>query len=159
MKKILKELLPYLIILVAVLLFRTFIATPVLVSGTSMNPTLTSNEVLILRKTKKFKRFDIVVVSYNGDKLIKRLIGMPNDTVEVKDHELYVNDILTKDAYAVGITNNFEKITLKEGEYFVMGDNREVSKDSRYFGSVDKKQMLGTASFVIWPFTKFGTVK
>ena len=87
MKKILKELYPYVVIVVVVVLFRTYIATPVRVDGDSMKDTLHNNDILILNKLdKSYKRFDIVVVNYNNTKLVKRIIGMPGENIAYKDN-------------------------------------------------------------------------
>ena len=92
MKKILKELYPYVIIVILVVLFRTFIATPVRVDGGSMDYTLHNNDILILNKLdKSFKRFDVVVINANGSKLVKRIIGLPGENIEYKDGKLYIN--------------------------------------------------------------------
>ena len=107
MKKIIKELYPYVIIVVVVVLFRTFIATPVRVDGDSMKDTLHNNDILILNKMdKSYERFDIVVVDVNGAKLVKRIIGLPGENISYKDNELYINgeidESMKKDFYYVG---------------------------------------------------------
>ena len=108
MKKIIKELIPYLIIIVVVVTIRIFIVTPVQVSGDSMRPTLKNREILLLKKyDRSFKRFDIVVIDYDNDRLIKRIIGLPGETIKIENDKLYINgkyikqnfktlDILTK---------------------------------------------------------------
>ena len=88
-KNWLKELLPYVIIVLVVVLIRSFIVTPIQVDGSSMYPTLEDKELLILKKyDKSFDRFDIVVFEYNGVRLIKRVIGLPGETIEYKDNNL-----------------------------------------------------------------------
>ena len=161
MKKIIKEIYPYVIIVVAVILFRSFIATPILVKGRSMYDTLKGNEMMILNKLAKIDRYDIVVVDEEDDSdyIIKRVIAMPGETIYCIDNEIYVNDKKIKDEFAYGETEDFEKITLKKDEYFVMGDNRAISKDSRIIGPVKKKDIKGTTKFIIFPFNKIGFVK
>ena len=90
-----KEILPYLIIIAIVIIIRTFIVTPVRVTGTSMNPTLEEGEIMFLNKTCSINRWNIVVVdsSVEGDNIIKRVVGMPGDSIEVVDGKLYINDI------------------------------------------------------------------
>ena len=84
MKKIFKELIPYLIIIVVVVSIRIFIVTPVQVSGDSMRPTLKNREILLLKKyDRSFQRFDIVVIDYDNDRLIKRIIGLPGETIKI----------------------------------------------------------------------------
>ena len=160
MKKILKELYPYVIIVLIVVLFRSFIATPILVKGRSMYDTLTGNEMMILNKLAKIDRFDIVVVDEpEEDYIIKRVIALPGEMIYCKDNIIYVNDKKINDKFAYGETADFEPIKLKNNEYFVMGDNREISKDSRIIGPVNKKDIKGTTKFVLFPFTKIGFVK
>ena len=160
MKKFIKDLIPYMIILVIVLLVRTFIVTPIRVNGTSMVPTLEGGEIMLLNKLSKYKRYDIVVIDLkeeNND-LIKRIIGLPGETVEIKNNEVYINDELLNEEYGFGITYNIDKITLSDDEYFVLGDNRLVSKDSRVFGPIKEEKIKGTAKLVIYPFNKIGNV-
>ena len=159
--KIIKELLPYLIIILTVILIRTFIVTTVIVNGPSMSPTLDGNEVMILKKyDTKYERFDIVVVnkSVDGDNLIKRVIGLPNETIEYRHEKLYINDEVIDDPYANGKTGVIPKTTLGPDEYFVMGDNRENSTDSRIIGIIKKRELEGTIGIVLYPFDKFGNV-
>ncbi len=160
MKKILKEIYPYILIVIGVILFRTFIATPILVKGRSMYNTLTGNEMMILNKLAKIDRFDIVVVDeVEDDYIIKRVIAFPYETISCQNNTIYVNGKKIDDKYAYGKTDDFEEVTLKKDEYFVMGDNREVSKDSRIIGPVKKKDIKGTTRFILFPFNKIGFVK
>ena len=158
-KKILKEMYPYLIIIIVVILFRTFIATPIRVNGKSMDTTLKDGQLMILNKLGKIEKGKIVVVDIDNDKIIKRVIGMPGDSVYAKDGIVYVNDKKIEEKYTSSDTNDFAKVYLKKDEYFVMGDNRSVSMDSRTVGPIKKKKILGTTKFRFFPFTKFGNVK
>ena len=153
-----KEIIPYIIIIVVVLLVRTYIVSPIRVTGTSMEPTLKEGEIMFLNKTCDINRYDIVVVdsSVEGDNIIKRVIGMPGDSIEVIDGKLYINDILTEDVYGSGETGDFNKVYLGSDEYYVMGDNRMVSLDSRVFGKIKRKTIKGVADFIVYPFNKFG---
>ncbi|MBE6153949.1 MAG: signal peptidase I [Firmicutes bacterium] len=158
--KFIKELIPYIIIVIVVILIRSFIVTPVKVNGASMYPTLDGGEIMILNKLGKIDRFDIVVLSVdNDDNVIKRVIGMPGETIEIENNHIYINEEKIEDKYGYGKTYNTDKITLKEDEYFVLGDNRAISLDSRVFGPVKKKDISGTASLVLYPFNKIGIVK
>ena len=160
--KFIKETIPYLIIIVVVMIIRTFIITPIVVQGESMVPTLNGGELMILKKyDRSFKRFDIVVVDKNveGNNLIKRVIGLPGETIRYKNGALYINDEIIEDVYAYGGTNNFQEITLGEDEYFLMGDNRAVSLDSRALGVIKKSEIEGTTNLILYPFNKFGFVK
>ena len=150
--KFIKELIPYIVILITVILIRTFIATPVIVNGESMVPTLNHKELLLLKKyDKNIERFDIVVFNYNDSKLIKRVIGLPGETVEYKDGILYINGKIVYDQFS-SITKDYKYIgTIDEDSYFVLGDNRENSVDSRMIGLVNKDIIMGSTSFSIWP--------
>lgn len=160
--KIIKELIPYLFIIFVVLVLRTFVITPIVVQGESMVPTLAGDEVMILKKyDTNYERFDIVVVdkSVEGDNLIKRVIGLPGETIRYTDGKLYINDKVVKDKYGFGITNDFREIKLGKDEYFVMGDNRAISLDSRVLGIIKHKEIEGTVGMIIYPFNKIGKVK
>lgn len=143
-----------------VVLIRSFIATPVRVDGDSMNKTFKNGDILILYKLSKIKRFDVIVLHEEKDneKIIKRVIGMPGDTVAIKDGEIYINDEKIDDEYAYGMTSDYDRITLKSDEYFILGDNRLISKDSRYFGPIKEKEIKGKVVFRIFPFSKFGKI-
>lgn len=167
MNKILKEILEYVIIIVVVILFRHFLYSPIRVSGSSMEPTLYDADIMILNKIgykiNGLKRFDVVVVNYDNEKIIKRVIGLPGEHIEYKDDVLYVNGKIIKEDYDRKITSDFsledlgEKI-IPEDKYLVLGDNRPISKDSRIIGLVDKKDIEGYTSFVLLPISKFGGI-
>ena len=156
-----KDFLPYIIIILVVVLIRTFIATPVRVDGISMNPTFDNGDILVLNKmVKKFQRMDILVFDYKGDRLIKRLIALPGEKVSIKDNKLYINDEEIKDYQDKVETKDYSlDITIPEGYYFVLGDNRYESLDSRYIGLISKKDIKGIASVRIFPFNKFTFIK
>ncbi len=154
-----KELLPYIIILVIVLLIRTFIATPIKVNGNSMYDTLNGTEYMLLNKLGKIDRYDIVVVKTEKDELIKRVYGLPGEKIAIENNTIYINDKKIEDAYAYGDTSDYKSITLGEDEYFVLGDNRVISLDSRTIGPVKKKNIKGTTNFIIYPFNRFGKVE
>jgi len=167
MKKIIKELYPYVIIVIVVVLFRTFIATPVRVDGGSMKSTLNDGDILILNKLDKtYERFDIVVIDVNNTKLVKRIIGLPGESIEYKDNELYINGKLLEDV-DVSRTNDFTLEELYEIEalpddiYFVMGDNRNNSSDSRDYrvGLIKSSDIVGTTAIRLFPFNKIGKFK
>ena len=158
--KTIKELIPYIIILIVVVLIRSFIVTPVMVSGTSMSPTLKGKEVMILNKMdKKFTRFEIVVLKTDHDDIIKRVIALPGETISCENNKIYINGRKIEDKYGSGITSDFKKIKLKNNEYFVLGDNRENSMDSRYYGPFNKKNIKGSTNIIVFPFNKIGKVE
>ena len=96
--------------------------------------------------------------SIQGSTLIKRIIGLPGDTVECINGKIFINDQEYDDKYAYGITDDFSKVELKEDEYFILGDNRLVSEDSRYFGPVKKNNIKGKIIFSLYPFNRFGKI-
>ena len=163
-RKTIKELLPYIIIVIVVLLIKTYIVMPVQVKGTSMEPTLRENEIMILNKVGyklgKLKRFDIVVVKLGSERLIKRVIGLPGEVVKYEDNKLYINDEYIEEPFLASsvVTQNFQ-VKIENNYYFVLGDNREVSNDSRYFGAVNIKNIEGTTNLTVFPFNRFGIKK
>lgn len=167
--KILKEIMSYILIIIVVLLIKTYIFTPIRVNGGSMEPTLKHNDIMILNEIGYYingvERFDIVVVSVNGEKIIKRVIGLPGDKVEYKDNKLYINDEEIKEEFLHQDTKDFSVNTdlgyeiIPDNYYFVVGDNRNNSIDSRIIGLVSSKQIKGKTKLVVYPFNKFGNVK
>lgn len=157
--KLIKDLIPYAIILVVVVLIRTFIVTPIKVNGSSMYNTLEGKEIMLLWKYKEINRYDIVVAKAEDDTLIKRVYAFPNETIECKKGIIYINGEAIEDIYAYGETDDFSKVTLKENEYFLMGDNRLVSLDSRKIGPITRENIEGVTDFVLYPISKFGKVK
>ena len=159
--KVIKEVIPYIVIVVVVVLIRTFIITPVRVDGDSMKNTLKNGDILLLYKLSSINRFDIIVLDEEKDneKIIKRVIGMPGETVAIKKVKIYINDKVIDDEYAYGETSDFDKVTLADNEYFILGDNRLISKDSRYFGPIKDNEIKGKIVFRLFPFTKIGTVQ
>ncbi len=164
MKEKYKEILSYIIIIIVVLLIKHYIITPIKVNGNSMNNTLKDKDIMILDKIsyrfQEIKRFDIVVVKKGNDYLIKRVIGLPGETVEYRNNKLYINGKNIDEKFIHEKTNDFimeEKIP--DDCYFVVGDNRPVSNDSRYIGVINKKDILGKTSLVIFPFSRVGVKK
>ena len=161
MQKFLKEYMPYVVIFILVMLVRTFIITPVKVNGTSMDDTLASGDIMLLYKLANLERNDIVVVGpeVQGSNIIKRIIAMPGEKVKCENGIIYINGKKYNDKFASNITSDFEEIKLSKDEYFVLGDNRLVSEDSRYFGPVNEKAIKGEAKLIIFPFKKLGFAK
>lgn len=162
-KDTLKELIPYVIIILVVVLIRTFLFTPIKVNGNSMDDTLHDGDTMILNKISMklngIKRFQIVVIKTSDTYLIKRIIGLPGETIEYKNGKLYINDKEYKDPYYKDDnTGNFEKVIIPEGYYYVMGDNRSVSIDSRIIGVVNEQDILGVTNLILFPLSDFGLV-
>ena len=166
--KLIKEIIPYIIVVILVVIIRTFLVTPARVDGKSMEPTLSNNNLLLLNKLNyrlnDIKRFDVVVLKYHKEKLIKRIIGLPGEYVEYKDNNLYINGELVYENFNHKKTSDFKLeaigyLKIPGDKYFVVGDNRDNSVDSRMIGLIDKKDILGSSSIRIFPFSKIGKIK
>lgn len=160
-----KEYFIYVCIIIVIILIRSFIVTPIRVNGASMYPTLKDKEIMILNKINyrfnDIKRFDIVVIDTEDEKLIKRVIGLPGETLKYENGILYINGKEVEERFLKEETSDFniEDIGYKKipkGEYFVMGDNRNNSKDSRIIGPVKKDKITGRARLVILPLNAKG---
>ena len=162
-KNTIKEIISYILIIGGVLLLKTFVVSPIIVNGDSMNNTLKDNDIMLLNKLsyhfEDIERFDIVVLKDEDGYLIKRVIGLPGDIIYYMNNNLYVNGVKTKEDFAHGNTDFFGEVHLKDNEYFVLGDNRENSLDSRKMGAFNRKQILGKTHYVLFPFNRFGDVE
>ena len=152
-----------------------FLGRPFTVSGASMYPTLQNGDRMILSKIGDINRFDVVVLKAPDENVeyIKRVIGMPGDTLELKQGVLYINgkkieqpfintEALQKQTVFIDdftLQSLTGETKIPEGKYFVMGDNRGVSRDSRMIGLIDRKAIEGKAVFTIWPMNQFGGQK
>ena len=162
--KFFQGIVPYIAIIISVIFIRSYIITPIQVEGMSMYSTLNDKEILLLKKyDKTYQRFDVVIFNYNNTKLIKRVIGLPGDTVSYKQNKLYINGTYIRETFLKNHQRtadfNLEDIgyeKIPEGYYFVMGDNRTNSTDSRVLGLIPEEDIEGTTSFAIFPITRFG---
>ena len=197
MKRFLKEWGFFLLFLTVFLLSRWFIWFPVTVEGHSMDPTLANKEKLIVIKTADINRFDMVVANEveNGAKkqIVKRVVGLPGDTITYKNDKLFVNGKETKEAYLADYQQRYQKdklqktyaynsyfqslaqasnaftqdtsgntnftVKVPQGHYYLLGDDRIVSKDSRSVGTFKKETIVGEVKFRYWPFTEIGVLK
>ena len=177
MNKILKEVLStslYILgVLVVTWLMIHFVGQRTQVQGESMEPTLHNGDNLIVDKiTYRFQdpqRFDIIVFPFKYKEntyYIKRIIGMPGETVSIgEEGNIYINGEILEEGYGKEVIldpgNAYEPVTLKEDEYFVLGDNRNNSSDSRSasVGLIHRKDIVGRAWLRIWPFSDFGILK
>ena len=168
----LKDFKIYIVIIIIVLLFKQFVITPASVVGTSMDPTLKNNDVLLVDrisyKFKNIERFDIIIINHSNPKhLIKRVVGLPGESVKYENGFLYVDGKKIEEPFLDGILTkdfNIEEIgynTIPNDKYFVVGDNRNNSNDSREveIGLIDKNSVLGKAFLRVWPLGKFQTIK
>lgn len=143
---------------------RIFIIQPFIVSGSSMVPTFEDGNYLIVDeisyKLTEPKRYDVVIFRYPNDPkkfFIKRIVGLPNETVDIKGSAVFITNKENPDGfeleqpYVKNISENNLERELGEGEYFVMGDNRSASSDSRYWGPLPKENLVGRALVRLWP--------
>lgn len=161
-KQLIDLLKSVVIAIIAAFLIITFVFETVRVDGYSMMPTLNNNDRLIVEKVTYYFRQpepgDIVVIKYPADpseKFIKRVVAVGGDTVEIKNNTLYINGVPKKEDYLLEKTMaDFSKVTVPEGTIFVMGDNRNNSRDSRYpdVGFVSLSLVVGKAVLRIYPF-------
>jgi len=145
-----------------------FFYQPVKVEGTSMTPLISDQERIFINKFvyrfEPIERGDVVVFWYPLDRtksFIKRVVGLPGDTVEIRSGDVYVNDKLLPEPYlppASVDSGSFGPTRVPRGEYFVMGDHRTSSNDSRIFGPVARPFIYGKAVFAYWPVDHFGSI-
>lgn len=165
---------------VIAVLIRYILFTPIVVDGDSMMPTLKDGDRMIVNKIGytigEPDRFDIVVFhAPEGKDYIKRVIGLPGDTIEYKDDQLYINGKAYEEPYLDEYKSQITEGTLTqdftlqeidptldvipEGYVFVMGDNRRYSKDSRHIGIVSEDKLIGDTNVIFWPISEMQIVK
>lgn len=176
MKSIIRELLGWLvfifIVIAASYLVITFVGQRTQVSGSSMEPTLSDGDQLIVDKISyRFQdpqRYDIVVFPYRYEKntyYIKRIIGLPGETIQIIDGIVYINGQQLGEHYGNAVMENAgtakDPVVLGDDEYFVLGDNRNNSQDSRAanVGVIHRDELLGKAWVRIWPFDTAGVIR
>ncbi|MBN2221618.1 MAG: signal peptidase I [Vallitaleaceae bacterium] len=169
-KAILENLLQLVIALGFVFLLTNFVIFPSQVDGSSMNPTLTHGDFLIIDRISKnfdrYERFDVVVFRHDEEKFyIKRIIGMPGESLSIENHLIYIDGKLLKEPYS------FDEMTydgyhqypveIPNGYYFVLGDNRNHSTDSRFndVGLVAEEDLVGKGFLRIFPFQQIGIIE
>lgn len=158
-------------IFIAILLaffLRTFVFATSIVEGESMVPTLEDGERVIFNKIiyliDEPERGDVVIIKRPIKNYVKRVIGLPGDTVKFRDHELYINGKTYEETFvskdALNHTGNFGPVEVPKGKYFVMGDNRAVSKDSRNgLGFINADDIVGKSELIIYPFDEWSVIK
>lgn len=177
-KTVIKTLVYIAVVAILALLWNAFLLSPLKIIGQSMNPALEEGDVVFVNKLSytfgDVERFDIILFPYkydNSRNLVKRVIALPNEKVEIKDGVLYINDRELKEYYGIYIERsdgerstayvNWGPVTLGDDEVFVLGDNRNQSDDSRSsdVGLVKTEDIIGKVSFRIWPFNSIGSMK
>jgi signal peptidase I len=173
-KKVQKEIISWILTLgaavVIALLIRTFLFEPIRVDGNSMQDTLQNNEIMFVTKPEYLlgepQRGDVVICKYPGrtENFVKRLMAVPGDTIEIRDHVVYINGEAVDEAYLTTSRNDdassadMTLMTLEADQYFVMGDNRDNSHDCRnYYGygkpaTLTRSQIIGHVRYVLFPF-------
>ena len=138
---------------------RIFFFDTYIVTNKSMEPTfLEGDQILLLKRNFIFngiKNFDVIVFNRNGSNLVKRVIGIEGDKVEIKDGGLYLNDKLIEHEYYIFSNKDNGLYIIGENQYFVLGDNIKVSEDSRYFGLIDKDDIMGQVILIFSPKKRF----
>ncbi len=164
------ELVRFGMLVVAIVIpIRIFIAQPFVVSGSSMIPTFEDGQYLVIDEISyRFnnpQRDDVIVFRYPNDPkkfFIKRIIGLPNETVSINGSSVTITNkehpegFLLDQSYIKNTSSNTINFDLKNDEYFVMGDNRSASSDSRYWGAVPKKLLIGKVFMRLLPVNKIG---
>ena len=172
MREIISTAIYLLAVVALTFLFVQYVGQRTYVNGDSMNVTLQDGDNLIVDKIsyrfKEPERYDIIVFPYKHQEntyYIKRIIGLPGETVQVKDGMVYIDGEVLEESYGKETMNSSgvagEPIVLEEDEYFVLGDNRNNSSDSRdpSVGNIKKEDIVGRAFLRIWPLNKFGILK
>lgn len=148
-------------------ILRSFVFATSIVEGESMHPVLEDGERIIFNKliyiVSEPDRGDIVIIQHPEKNYVKRIIGLPNETIEMRDHVLYIDGEEQKQSFVDNIqsqlTGNFGPYEIPEDHYFVMGDNRAVSRDSRNgkngLGFIDRADIIGRSEFIIYPFDEW----
>lgn len=174
----LKTVVLFIVTVIAFLLIRTFLFSPIEVDGASMYPALEDEDKIVINKLSHYDRFDIIVFKGTNEKIyVKRIIGMPGDKIHFKNDELYINDELFDEPYLTTLkqsinsgklTGSFNLLDLyganeiPSGQYFVLGDNRLDSIDSRnpyIIGLVNEEQILGEVELIFYPFSNIKWIK
>lgn len=163
-KEFIWETLKVIVISLAIIIpIRCFVIQPFYVKGASMEPNFYDHEYLVINeigyRLDEPERGDVIVFKYPYDRsqyFIKRVIGLPGETIEIKDGDIMINNnILNEDLYLPNThTNGTEKLELGPTEYYIMGDNRSSSLDSRMFGPIDRSDIVGKTWIRGFPFNR-----
>lgn len=137
------------VLIIGFYLFRLIFPIDIFILKDTMEPTLSNGEKIALNKIdKEYKYKDIVIVKdprHAGEYIITRVIGLPGETIEIKNGNVFINEAQLNEDYIKGPTFPASKTKLNANQYFVMSDNRNVSADSRLFGPISADIILGKA--------------
>lgn len=176
-RKFVRKSLPIFFTLGVILLFlRFFILLPSEINGRSMAPTLLDDDKIIVNTLGDLQRFDIVVFKDEGQKpVVKRIIGIPGDTLYYHNDQLYINGQEVPEPYLEKVreqeeisgilTSNFTldqasgHAVIPEKEYFVLGDNRRYSYDSRHYGNISESSIIGDVELIYYPIKRFSFLR
>lgn len=185
-KKVIEYVEAIIVAVVIALVIRTFVVQPYTIPSGSMLNTLLIGDCVLVNKfiygikipfTNDYlidmdepERGDVVVFEYPLDPsldYIKRIVGMPGDIIAMKDNQLYINGQKPDEPYAIYIkpsgenteASNYGPFTVPEGEYFMMGDNRDNSADSRNWGTVERNALVGKAWRLYWSWENFANIR
>jgi signal peptidase I len=138
---------------ILVILVRSLLFAPFVISGDSMSPTYKTGDYLFINKfIQTYHRGDVVIYSESDKSYIKRIIGLPSEKIEIHNNTVFINGQELNEPYAAGNTIGDLDITLTSEQYFMMGDNREHSADSRTLGPISEQEIQGKL------FKNFGTL-
>lgn len=159
-KEFLKDVSKYIIIALIVFLIVVYVVSFEQVIGPSMEPTLKEENIIVVDKIsykfRKIKRNEIIIFKYDEKYLIKRVIGLPGETIEYKNNILYIDNEAYEETFLSNVTTeDYNTGLIPKNKYFVLGDNRENSLDGNDFGLIDEKDIIGKAWFIVWPLGKF----
>lgn len=169
-KRVMKEIYPYIIVVAAALMVNTFFIINARIPSASMETTIMTGEHVFGNRLAYINsdpaRYEIVIFKYPDDEsrlFVKRIIGLPGDTIEIKDGQVYingVNDMENETFVSSDRHDDYGPYTVPEGCYFMLGDNRAHSNDSRFWHNtcVKREKIVGRAGLRYWPLNKFGFI-
>lgn len=153
---------------VVLALLNVFVGTVNVVNGASMEPNFHNGQYMLIDKLSYLMRLprrgEAVILKFPGDpdkvRYIKRIIGLPGERLRIQDNQIFINGRLLREHYipSTFLTEPNMEIKLGPKEYFIMGDNRENSNDSRVFKSVERRFIIGLAYLIVWPLNQMSLV-